>query len=594
MMYAIVAIPLLVMAFLALALKDHDKLLQYSALAASILSLIIAVALWNDSSSVAVQTLAWFSVGKMQFSIAFINSPINLIALLIIAIITPLIFLYSIGFMNTPSEQPRFYFEMCIFAASMMLFTISYSLIAIFITWEFLGIMSYLLIGFWYWKRAPPKAARKAITLVFLGDLLLLSGIIIVGITYNSFLISSLFTIPKVPIIEIALLLILFGAFSKSAQFPFEEWLPDAMEGPTPVSAYLHSSTMVKAGVLLIAFLLPVYASYNLLYIILLFGIISALIGALNALASKHIKKILAYSTIEDLGLMFIALGLNNIVAAMVLFVAQAFYKALLFMGAGSLMNANNNKEDIYDIKGATFNKLIYISLIFGVASLAAVFPLGGFFGKAAIEESSSGVVYVVLLLLEFLSTLYIFRWLFVTMKKDSSDIENIKLNYKALPNTMIIAMLFLVLAVALSSITYFYIPKALIGGALNYFPYNALIADSIIAALGIVVAYLLFYKRRYVIKETYKWYKYAYLLFYNNIAVNLFYRYFVRFFAYVSYLTGGIELSLEKAFYKSGDIGLMISNKLRKIENGEINTFTLSFIIGIILILLIIVIFYL
>ncbi|MGC8649037.1 MAG: NADH-quinone oxidoreductase subunit L [Candidatus Micrarchaeia archaeon] len=594
MLYAIVAFPLIIMAFLALILRNHDTLIKYSALIASILSLILAIMLFLNSKSIVVQDFTWFSVGNLQFNIAFINSSINIIALLVVAVITPLIFLYSIGFMNVPSEQARFYFEISLFAASMMLFTISYSLISLFIAWELLGITSYLLIGFWYWKKAPPYAARKAITIIFIGDILFLSGIIIIGMTYNNFLISALFTIPEKPVIYVALILILLGAFSKSAEFPFEEWLPDAMEGPTPVSAFLHSSTMVKAGILLIAFILPIYAAYNLLNVILFIGIISAIIGASNALTSRHIKKILAYSTVEDLGFMFIALGLNNLMAAMMLFIAQAFYKALLFMGAGALMRANENKEDIYEIKGATINKLVYISLIFGVASLAAIFPLGGFFGKVIIEDTTSGLVYIILLFIEFVSTLYIFRWLFVLMEEPNKDIESLKINYKLLPKTMLFAMLLLVFFVSFSSIAYFYLPKVLFSDGLLNFLYNSLLIDSIIALIGIYISYLFFYKRKIIIKETYSWYKYAYMLLYNNTIINLFYLYFVEFFGYISYITEGIELSIEKLFYKSGDATLLLSNKLRKIENGQINTYALSFIFGIFLILLIIVIFYL
>ena len=301
MLALLVLVPLLVAAFLALAFRKHGAAVKYTALAASLISLALIAYLYLNNGAGSTDIFQWFSVGGLAFNISITTLPLNMLLLLLVGIMTPLIFLYSIGFINTESQQARFYFEMCIFAAAMMLFAISASFITMFIAWEMLGITSYLLIGFWYWKEKPPAAARKAITIILTGDIMMLAAILTIGATLHSFEFSTLLALvssPVVPVFAIVLILILFAAFTKSAQFPFHEWLPDAMEGPTPVSAFLHSSTMVKAGVFLIMVLYPIYAAAGLLPLILVFGLITTVLGVTNALAERHIKKILAYSTI--------------------------------------------------------------------------------------------------------------------------------------------------------------------------------------------------------------------------------------------------------------------------------------------------------
>ncbi|MGC8679950.1 MAG: NADH-quinone oxidoreductase subunit L [Candidatus Micrarchaeia archaeon] len=595
MLYLLVAIPMIIAAFLSIILYNFPKLPKYIALAGSLISLMIAILIFIEGHSDIIQTFNWFSIDNITASLSFAVYPINMIALLIVAGMTPLIILYSFGFMRMPTEQGRFYFEISIFAASMMIFVISYSLIAMFIAWEMLGIMSYLLIGFWYWKENVPKAAQKAISMVFIGDILFLIGIIIIGLTYGNFNISSLYSLPFYPQVSIALILILFAAFSKGAQFPFTEWLPDAMEGPTPVSAYLHSSTMVKAGIILIAVILPIYSAYNLLWLILIIGFISAIIGATNALTTKHIKKVLAYSTIEDIGLMFIALGLNNIFAAIMLFVAQTFYKALLFLDSGAIMKANDDREDIYKIYGASQNKLIYISLIFGVLSLASIFPLSGFFGKAVIISTSSGISYLLLILIEILSSFYIFRWFFVIIRKDGDDELYRAINYKSTSKLMLLPIFILTLLIIFASILYFYIPHYIgISTTINTnIPIYELIISTVIAIIAIYFTYLIFYKHKLVIKESYKWYKPLYNIFNNNIFINSFYLYTALFFEWIAGIFLGIEISIDKFLSKIGHSILSFNNFIRRIENGQINTYALSFILGILFLIIIIYIFY-
>ena len=215
--------PLIAAAFLALLLNSEPKPVKYIALAASVLSLLLAIAV--NFNTVKMQSLTWFSLAGYAFPITTYTMPLNMLLLFIVAVMTPLIFTYSIGFMDAPSEQGRYYFEMCIFAASMMLFAISGNFITMLIGWELLGVTSYLLIGFWYRKEKAPTAARKAITTMLIGDALMLIAMLAIWNSLHTFDFIAVIRATPTASLQIAALLILVAAFTKSAQFPFHEWL---------------------------------------------------------------------------------------------------------------------------------------------------------------------------------------------------------------------------------------------------------------------------------------------------------------------------------------------------------------------------------
>ncbi len=281
-----VFLPLIAGAFILLA--PPFKWAKYIALISSLLSLLLIILV--VLSPVSSYSILWFGVYHLNIYIAVATYTLNKILLMLVGIITPLIFFYSFGYMQVPSEQKRFYFEISLFAASMMLFAISSNFISLFIAWEFLGITSYLLIGFWRYNKKALSASRKAITTIIIGDLLLLIAIVGIYIQTGSFSFSALAPFSKT--IWIPLVLIAIAIFTKAAQFPFEEWLSDAMEGPTPVSAFLHSSTMVKAGVFLAMLLFPLYSAAGLLWVFLVFGIVTSIIAVTNAMSEYHIKRI--------------------------------------------------------------------------------------------------------------------------------------------------------------------------------------------------------------------------------------------------------------------------------------------------------------
>jgi len=583
-MLAILAIvPLVLAAFAAAAMARNGRNVKYIALVASISSLILIIISYYNPDK--LQSFVWFSFLRYNFVISTSTLPLNMLLLFTLGIITPFIMLYSIGFMGTPSEQPRYYFEMCLFAASMMLFAMAADFLTMLIGWALLGVTSYLLIGFWQQRDGTQQAARKAITIILIGDVLMLFAMILIWNTYNSFSFSILIqnAAQQNPNVRLALILIIIAAFTKSAQFPFHEWLPDAMKGPTPVSAFLHSSTMVKAGVFLIAVLLPVFAAYNMLYVLLVVGMVTSIMAITNALAELNIKRILAYSTIEDLGLMFVALGAGSIVAAMMLFVMQAFYKALLFLSAGSIIKANYNEENMEKLYGPR-SMVLLIPLIIGTASIAGLYPLGGFFGKSAVINSSNNLgVYIILVAMEILGSIYIFRWLLVPLRKKSEKrVSEIQANYKTIPMSMTVSLYAFSVFVLFGMLFYSLIPA--------YFNQRFLastidIIESVgIAAFGAIISYFLFFSKNFSIDAQNP----AYRFLYNNVLVNGIYYKLVR----LSVLLSGIMESVDYAVYSTLKEAVQnintLSNALRKIESGDTNSYIAAFVVGFIILLLI------
>ncbi len=584
MIELLVVFPLVAAAILSLLLKRSPKAAGYIALLAALATLAIALSIFISPG--APQSFQWFTAGNLLFSISTTAAPINILLLMLVSVITPLIFLYSIGFMRVPSEQARFYFEMCVFAAAMVLFSISANFITMFIAWEMLGITSYMLIGFWYRKEHAPTAARKAITTILIGDILMLMGILLIGAAYGTFEFSAVLSAPGSPALDLALILILLAAFTKSAQFPFHEWLSDAMEGPTPVSAFLHSSTMVKAGVFLIAVLLPLYEAAHLLPVILVIGLVSALIGVSNALTDRHIKKILAYSTIEDLGLMFVALGLGSLPAAIALFFVQTFYKALLFMGAGAIMRANDEKEDIYKIYGATLSRPLIAAMAIGALSIAGIFPLSGFFGKAMLEGAAMQniLVYTIIFAVELGTGLYMFRWMFTVSRKSYEQTSTLKLNYGSIPKSMMVPIYVLAAAVLVASIAYLYLPTYLQSSS-----GGASISDGLIgmfaSIIGIALAYRIYLQGHRVHLESTSPGMFAVV--HNSTLVNSVYLKITRTFSYAAGLAMYIDFAFDKMTYGFAQALISSGNIIRKVENGQTNMYVLGFVVGMVVLVL-------
>ncbi|MGI8914758.1 MAG: NADH-quinone oxidoreductase subunit 5 family protein [Chloroflexota bacterium] len=346
-------LPLAVFVLLAAGLSRYRRLAAGSAVAALLLSFVLSLLGLFATAGGARLTSAvpWLSVGGRRVALALWLDPLAALAATLVAAIALLVLVYSIRYMAGDPNVGRFFAELSLFAGAMLTLVLAADLFTLFIAWELVGISSYLLIGFWFDRPGVPAAATKAFLVTRLGDLAMLLGVLLLVAAAGSGSIATVLAMATNGKLSsghlIAAALLLFaGAAGKSAQIPFQGWLPDAMLGPTPVSALLHSATMVAAGVFLVARLYPLFlVAGPALTVVAWVGALSALLGAGAALVQTDLKRTLAYSTISQLGLMYVGLGAGSLLAGMLLLVGQALYKSLLFLAAGAVEHAVGSRD---------------------------------------------------------------------------------------------------------------------------------------------------------------------------------------------------------------------------------------------------------
>ncbi len=338
------------------------------------------------------QSLTWIQFDTLTINFGFLVNPLAIMMLLVVTGVGSAIFIYSVGYMDQDPSLPRFFAFLSLFAFSMIGIVLANNLIQLFIFWELVGLSSYLLIGFWYHKPSAADAGVKAFLVNRFADFGFLCGIVLLWSLSNvgagrSFQLTDLAAgVSQMDphLLTIAALLLFCGVIGKSAQVPLHVWLADAMEGPTPVSALIHAATMVAAGVYLLARTFFIFAPLTIaLTFIAYLGAITALMAATLALAENDIKRILAYSTLSQLGLMVMALGLGGPVVGMYHLTTHAFFKALLFLGAGSVIYSLHHEQNIWKMRGLLKTMPITgITFLIGTLALCGIFPLSGFFSK--------------------------------------------------------------------------------------------------------------------------------------------------------------------------------------------------------------------
>ncbi len=370
-------------------------------------------------------SLTWFQAGDVQLFWGMIIDPLAVVMLGLVTFVALLVQIYSLGYMH---GDPRFgwYFAVhSLFAAAMLTLVLADNFLLLYVAWELVGICSYLLIGFWHERPAAREAAKKAFIVTRIGDVGLLIGILLLWREVGSFSMADAFDAARTGamsegITTAAALLLFLGAMGKSAQVPFHVWLPDAMEGPTPVSALIHAATMVVAGVYLVARAFPIFQAYDAdpLLVVAVVGLVTALMAASIALVATDLKRILAYSTISHLGLMMLSLGAFGYTAAVFHLLAHGFAKALLFLAAGSVLHSTE-EQDIRRMGGLR-RVMPLTALVFsvGALSLGGIPILAGFWSKeevlAAVSDHRNAAFLVFALLASFLSALYMARAMFV------------------------------------------------------------------------------------------------------------------------------------------------------------------------------------
>ncbi|TFV65478.1 UNVERIFIED_ORG: NADH-quinone oxidoreductase subunit L [Bacillus sp. AZ43] len=399
--WLLIALPLLGAAVLLLGGRRTDRwghlLGTATVVAAFVLAVLCTVQLAGlDERSVDVDLFTFISAGELDVRAGLLYDPLSAVFALLITGVGSLIHVYSIGYMAHDPARRRFFAYLNLFVAAMLLLVLGNSFVALYVGWEGVGLASYLLIAFWYTRPAAATAAKKAFIMNRVGDVGLALAIFLMfaqlGTTSYAGVFGGIGTLAGGTITAIGLLLLL-GACGKSGQFPLQAWLPDAMEGPTPVSALIHAATMVTAGVYLIARSAPIYdLTETARTVVMAIGALTLLIGAIAGCAYDDIKKVLAYSTVSQIGYMFLAVGLGpaGYVAGLAHLLAHGFFKAGLFLGAGSVMHAMNDSVDMRRF-GALWRKLPVTFATFGLGYLALIgFPfLSGYFTKDAIIEAT-------------------------------------------------------------------------------------------------------------------------------------------------------------------------------------------------------------
>ncbi len=455
--YLIPLFPLLAAGIIALFNKSKKTSSVIIAISSLIFSLILSifslieVIKAKKESSIALSTInfEWLNILGFKIHFGFILDPLSSITSVAVALIALLIFIYSIGYMKKDWNFTRFFCFMSLFTGAMLGLVLSNNILLMFIFWELVGVSSYLLIGFWYEKPSAAAAAKKAFITTRIGDLALLVGILLLFslngnlLFYNNgngFLeslslnqLSQKFTTSGLFIVTIISVLVFIGAMGKSGQVPFHIWLPDAMEGPTPVSALIHAATMVAAGVYLVARMYPlislVPSGFNGvstgLIVITYVGAITALLAALIAVAQFDIKRILAYSTISQLGFMMMGIGVGGVAVGIFHLITHAFFKALLFLGAGSVIHSCNGEQDIRRLGGLKkFMPVTFAVYAIGMMSLSGVPLFSGFWSKDEILHFAniwtiSKIPFYIGVFASFLTAFYMTRQIFYVFAGD-------------------------------------------------------------------------------------------------------------------------------------------------------------------------------
>jgi NADH-quinone oxidoreductase subunit L len=584
-----------------------------SVLASFVLSVLIFMEV-NASAqkSNVVELFSWINSDTLKIPFSFLADPLSCLFLLIITGIGFLIHVYSVGYMHEDEGFSRFFTYLNLFIFFMLLLVLGNNYLIMFVGWEGVGLCSYLLIGFWFKNDNYNKAANKAFIMNRIGDLGFLLGITLIFTTYGSISFNEVFgkvTSPSATNTAIALLLFV-GAMGKSAQIPLYTWLPDAMAGPTPVSALIHAATMVTAGIYMVVRSNIFYSiSDTASEFVGIIGALTALFAATIGLFQTDIKKILAYSTVSQLGLMFLALGAGAYSSAVFHVTTHAFFKALLFLGAGSVIHAMGGEQDIRKMGGLKKAlPVTFMTMFLGTIAISGLPPFSGFFSKdemlAHVYEHSK-FLWFLGMVTSMLTAFYMFRLMFLTFWGSFRGTQEQKHHLHESPKSMTVPLMVLaVLAVVggalglpefwgmknwmsenLNSVIIRKNPSIL-SHETEWFLMGLAVAS---AAVTIYVAYITFIQKNMLPsaseKEMSGWQR----LVYNKYYVDEFYDGLIR------KPLNGISSALHKFFDTQIIDGIVngvgafvdwISSLMRRLQTGHIGFYIMAMVVGIIVIL--------
>lgn len=379
-----------------------------------------------SAKPVEVKVFDWIVSGKFLAEAAFLVDPLSLVMMLVVSGVGFLIHIYSVGYMGEDPGYPRYFSYLNLFVVNMLILVMANNFLLLFVGWEGVGLCSYLLIGYWYERKSASDAGKKAFVVNRIGDFGFLLGIFFIFYTFGTINFRQVFAQAAAypvgsEIITLITLLLFVGATGKSAQIPLYTWLPDAMEGPTPVSALIHAATMVTAGVYMVARCSALYVLAPIsMTVVAIIGVATAIFAASIGLAQNDIKRVLAYSTVSQLGYMFLACGVGAFIAGIFHLMTHAFFKALLFLGSGSVIHGLHGEQDMRKM-GALKDKMpiTYWVMLIGTLAIAGIPPFAGFFSKDEILFKSlvdGHVMYwAVAASAAMMTAFYMFRLIFMT-----------------------------------------------------------------------------------------------------------------------------------------------------------------------------------
>ncbi len=454
---------------------------RFAQLITSGLVTLVAVFSWILFTDIAVYNAApvdavlwqWLDTGAWQVHFGIFVDKLTAVMLIVVTTVSACVHIYSVGYMAEDKSQPRFFAYLSFFTFTMLALVMAPNLLQMFLGWEGVGVASYLLIGFWYQKESANAAAMKAFITNRIADAFLLLGLFILLFAFGSLDYTVLFAQMsqvegtlfhflgyQVSTVELAALCLFIGAMGKSAQFGLHVWLPDAMEGPTPVSALIHAATMVTAGVFLLCRMSPLFElAEGTLAIVACVGALTAIFAATVGLTQTDIKRVIAYSTCSQLGYMFFAIGVSAYPAAMFHLTTHAFFKALLFLGAGSVIHGMHHEQNLFKMGGLKLVLPVTYGLMWiGSLALTGIPPFAGFFSKDLVLESAFGahsnmgyIIYTLGTVGALLTAFYSFRLLFLTFHQGYKGEPKVLKQAHESPLTMLLPMVVLAVGAVFS-----------------------------------------------------------------------------------------------------------------------------------------------
>jgi NADH-quinone oxidoreductase subunit L len=556
----------------------------------------------------------WIASGPFKAEAAFLVDPLSLIMLLVVSGVSTLIHIYSIGYMWEEEGFYRYFAYLNLFVFAMLILVSANNFLLMFVGWEGVGLCSYLLIGYWYEKRSASDAAKKAFVVNRIGDFGFLLGIFLIFWTFNTINFREVFALAaKYPVgsgIITAITLSLFlGATGKSAQLPLYTWLPDAMEGPTPVSALIHAATMVTAGVYMVARCSTLFVLAPIsLTVVAAVGAITAIFAATIGMAQYDIKRVLAYSTVSQLGYMFLACGVGAFTSGIFHLMTHAFFKALLFLGSGSVIHGMHGEQDMRKMGHLKpYMPITYWTFFLATLAIAGIFPFAGFFSKDEILFHSliSGhyVFWGIATVAAFITAFYMFRAVFMTFHGEARfDPHHVHPHES--PSLMTIPLM----ALALLSVVGGLVGFPIIEGANKFkeflapsitpmvhevhtsasFEITMMVFSMAVAVAGIYTAYKFYIKRPELPEAVTEKIPVVYDLVFHKYYVDEIYDATVvePLKQGSDFLWHGVdEKVVDGAVNGSAGLIALLSSHLRKLETGFVQNYALAILIGVVLI---------